>query len=406
MATEPSGLCIAERMSASTWIGLRAAPPNRPECRSRSAQVSLHLFVDQPAQRRGDRRRLRVPHAGVADQRQVALELGGIVAHEAEQVFRAALLLALDQHGDVERQLAGHRLEGAAGLDEGHGLAFVVAGAARDDDLAPAVERLDARLERRRLPQIERIDRLHVVMAVEQHARRFAVALPAVAALADHDRMALASGARWSRSRGCAGRPRHVRPPCGSAAHRPGRSTPTGCAAAQTADRGWRRDRGRRDREPPAELRMLSWCHRLPLRRHDSRVDAICDSIVRAAVISIASQRVTSVASLQRSAAFRRARARMADRLDMLLSRGDSNVHYGENLPTVRGWRGDNGRTDRTARRRYRGRPAAARKLSASFSTSWSRKDQPTKCNRSGQAPGAEALMQRPRATAAAAWAA
>ena len=79
----------------------------------------------------------------------------------------AALLLAFHHHGDVERQLAGDRLEGAAGLDERHGLAFVVAGAARDDDLAATVERLDARLERRRLPQIERIDRLHVVMPVE-----------------------------------------------------------------------------------------------------------------------------------------------------------------------------------------------------------------------------------------------
>ena len=85
-------------------------------------------------------------------ERQVALELGGIVAHESEQIFRAAFLLAFDHHRDVERQLAGNRLEGAASLDEGHGLAFVVAGAARDDDLAAAVERLDARLERRGLP--------------------------------------------------------------------------------------------------------------------------------------------------------------------------------------------------------------------------------------------------------------
>ena len=117
-----------------------------------------------------------------------------LLAHEAEQVFRAALLLAFDHHRDVERKLAGHRLEGAASLDKGHRLALVVAGAARDDDFPPAVERLDARLERRRLPQIERIDRLHVVMAVEQHARRLAVGLAAalpVAALADDDRVAV-----------------------------------------------------------------------------------------------------------------------------------------------------------------------------------------------------------------------
>ena len=147
------------------------------------------LFVDQAAQRGGDRRRLRVPHAGIAHQRQVAAQLGGVVAHEAEQVLGAALLLALDHHGDIQRQRAGDRLEGAAGLDEGHGLAFVVAGAAGDDDFAATIERLDARLERRRLPQIERIDRLHVVMAIEQHARRAAVGF-AVAAFADDDRVA------------------------------------------------------------------------------------------------------------------------------------------------------------------------------------------------------------------------
>ena len=101
-------------------------------------------------------------------------------------MLRAALLLALDHGGDRQRQLAGDRLEGAAGLDEGHRLAFVVAGPARDDDLAASGQRFDARLERRRLPLVQRIDRLHVVMAVKQHAR----AGNAVR-FADHHRMAL-----------------------------------------------------------------------------------------------------------------------------------------------------------------------------------------------------------------------
>ena len=156
----------------------------------------LDVLIDQPAQRGGDRRRLGVPHGGIADQRQVELELGGIVAHELEQMLRAALLLALDHGGDIQRQLAGDRLEGAAGLDEGHGLAFVVAGPARDDDLAPAGKRLDARLERRRLPQIERIDRLHVVMAVKQHARAGG-AVDSCPPPPDGPR----SGARWCRNR-------------------------------------------------------------------------------------------------------------------------------------------------------------------------------------------------------------
>ncbi len=60
--------------------------------------------------------------------------------------------------------------------------------------LRSAVERLDAGLERRRPPQIERIDRLHVVMAIEQHPRRFAIGGASglsVAALTHHDRMAI-----------------------------------------------------------------------------------------------------------------------------------------------------------------------------------------------------------------------
>ena len=147
----------------------------------------LDLLVDQAAQRGRDRRRLAVPHAGVADERKILLQLGGVLLDEVEQMRRAAFLLALDQHGDRERQLAGDRLEGAQRLDEGHHLAFVVAGAARDDDLAAVGRRGDARLKRRRLPQRQRIDRLHVVVAVEQHMRRLAVA--GAIRLGDHRRM-------------------------------------------------------------------------------------------------------------------------------------------------------------------------------------------------------------------------
>ena len=243
MVTRPLSSCMAARIRASTRSGFCAAPPNRPECRSRSAQVSLHLLVDEPAQRRRHHRGRRVPHAGVADQRQVELELVRVVLDEAEQVVGAALLLALDHHGDRQRQLAGHRLEGAARLDEGHHLAFVVAGSARNDDLAAVGQRRDARRERRRLPQIERIDRLHVVMAIEQHAR----ALPSVsgAALADDDRVPVgrphagleadAGQSPWPQTR-----PRPGTRPC-----RPDRSRSTGCAGSRTAARGSGRDRRR-----------------------------------------------------------------------------------------------------------------------------------------------------------------
>ena len=109
--------------------------------------VDRHLLEREAAQHGGDRRRLGVPHLGVADQRQVRLQRLGVGGEEGGQGDRAGLLLALEQHGDVARQ-AAMGAEGAAGLEEGHQLAFVVAGAAGDDARAarPVGE---ARLERR-----------------------------------------------------------------------------------------------------------------------------------------------------------------------------------------------------------------------------------------------------------------
>src|SRR5215831_840086 len=144
-----------------------------------------HLFVDESAQRSGHYRRRRVPHAGIADQREVELELLGIILDEAEKVVRTAFLFALDHHGDGKRQLARDGFERATSLHEGHHLAFVVAGTPRHDDLAAVRQRRNARRKRRRLPKAERIDRLYVVMAVEENAR----ALVPGTALAHHDRM-------------------------------------------------------------------------------------------------------------------------------------------------------------------------------------------------------------------------
>ena len=66
--------------------------------------------------------------------------------------------------------LARGLLPGAQRLDEHHRLALVVHRAARDEALAVrAIDEL--RLERRAVPELQRIDRLHVVVAVEQDVR-------------------------------------------------------------------------------------------------------------------------------------------------------------------------------------------------------------------------------------------
>ena len=141
------------------------------------------FLADQTAQRHRDRRMAAAPHVGVADKRQIGGQLLRIGGHERRQVGAARFLLAFEQHGDARRQLAGHRLPGADRLDEGHQLALVVGGAARRDHL-DAVALDDLRLEGRRFPEIERIDRLHVVMAVEQEMGSLA------GMVADDDRVA------------------------------------------------------------------------------------------------------------------------------------------------------------------------------------------------------------------------
>ncbi len=144
--------------------------------------LDLDLVIDQSAQRGGDRRRIRVPHAGVAHQREVGLELVLVFLEKRNEILRPDFLFALDDDGDVDRQRSRDGFPGPAGLDEGHQLTLVVFGAARDDDLSSVGMVGDDGLERRPMPEIERIDRLHVVMAVEQHMRPCAAA--AVAFLA------------------------------------------------------------------------------------------------------------------------------------------------------------------------------------------------------------------------------
>ena len=105
------------------------------------------------------------------------------------ETWAPGLFLALDQHADIDGKRAALFDPGARRLDEGHQLAFVVRGAARDDDPAIAYILGQARLERRRGPFIQGIRWLDVVMAIEQHMR--ARALGGLGApMPDHHRLA------------------------------------------------------------------------------------------------------------------------------------------------------------------------------------------------------------------------
>ena len=158
----------------------RAAEEARVQIAGRSAQGEFE--GDDAPQRVGERRQVLGGHAGVGHHHGIAAKFPAAGPQERRQVAAANLLLALEH----ERQIAG---QGGAGpeigfdrLEMGEMLALVVGGAA-GDQRAPA----DGRFEGRRLPEFERLRRLHVVVAVNQEMR----APPRPAGRAgEHDRMA------------------------------------------------------------------------------------------------------------------------------------------------------------------------------------------------------------------------
>ncbi len=82
------------------------------------------------------------------------------------EVRRADLFLAFHHDFQIDRQRSARVHVCVDGGQMHHDLSLVVDGAA-SEDLAVA----HVAFERRRLPQIERVDRLHVVVAVNEHGR-------------------------------------------------------------------------------------------------------------------------------------------------------------------------------------------------------------------------------------------
>ena len=138
------------------------------------------MEVRHAARRDVERRDVAADHAAVEDDRRVCAALVGL--EELDDRMPAGLLLAVAAEADVHRQLA--RARELARRGEQHvELALVVDGAA-----AVQVVAADLRLERVALPQLERVGRLDVEVAVADHRRR---ALGAVrgAQLADRERL-------------------------------------------------------------------------------------------------------------------------------------------------------------------------------------------------------------------------
>ena len=175
---------ICAIICASTNAGLATAPPNDPECRSVLLPRRSIWTVDQAAQAVADRRHAALEHSRVGDHDHVGLQLVLVRADEVVEVRTADFLFALDHELHVHGQAAVLLHVRFDRLEVHEHLPLVVGRAARVD-LAVA----NRRLEGRRLPQIQRIDRLHVVVPVEQDGGRLGRAEP----VAIDDRIARAS---------------------------------------------------------------------------------------------------------------------------------------------------------------------------------------------------------------------
>ena len=126
-------------------------------------RLDAHDDADAAAQGRREGRRADVPVAGVGDDDGVGGEPVAVLLEDGAERRRAGLLLALDEDGDADRQVAG---VGAQRRDVRHDARLVVGGAA-------AVEAPVALLglEGRAVPVGVVAGRLHVVVRVERHRR-------------------------------------------------------------------------------------------------------------------------------------------------------------------------------------------------------------------------------------------
>src|ERR1044071_6647153 len=129
------------------------------------ASGPVHSDLDRAdaAQRVGQRGMLEVRHAGVGNDDGVAAERGAAFLEKGREVFAADFLLAFDDEGEVARQFSPRPQVGLDRFKVGEMLTLVVAGAAGE---VGAVG--DARIEGFGFPELERLGRLHVVMAINE----------------------------------------------------------------------------------------------------------------------------------------------------------------------------------------------------------------------------------------------
>ena len=128
--------------------------------------AEIDLAIHEAAQPVTNRRDAAIEHRRIRDDDDVSRKLALVGLDEVIEVRRTDFFLAFEDDLHVDWQLAGLLQVGLDGLEMHEHLTLVVGRSARVN-LAVA----DGGLKGRRLPQLDRIDRLHVVVAVEKHRR-------------------------------------------------------------------------------------------------------------------------------------------------------------------------------------------------------------------------------------------
>ena len=143
------------------WIVHRTAVNARVQITGRT--VHFDFERGDATQRVGQRRMLQVRYARIGNDDGVAAQLRAVFFQENREILAADLLFSFDDEGEVARQVGLGFQVGFHRLEMGKVLAFVVAGAAGEERMV-----FDAGLEGRRFPQVQRLGRLNVVVAVNQ----------------------------------------------------------------------------------------------------------------------------------------------------------------------------------------------------------------------------------------------
>ena len=158
-----SSLSLAEHLrQGHEWIGRSAAVHAGVQIGFCAAHFDFG--VDHAAQADAESGQAGREELGVGDQGKVGLQVGRLGGDVVGNSLPADFFFAFEDDAHVERQRLLAASSDSSALTCAHDLALVVDGAA-GVEVAVAL----GRLEGRRKPFVERIGRLHVVVAVEKH---------------------------------------------------------------------------------------------------------------------------------------------------------------------------------------------------------------------------------------------